>query len=122
MYWGSTPVTIPNSLTIDGSLYFTNRIQDHILNLYGTANYSFGINSGTLRYNSDGVHKFYCGGAESTTIDNKGIIIGTFTNHYYPFTINCCRLSTSTIKFMNTITIVPQRAPVYSKTIITRSP
>ena len=88
MYWGSTPVTIPNSLTIDGSLYFTNRIQDHILNLYGTANYSFGINSGTLRYNSDGVHKFYCGGAESTTIDSKGIVIGTFTNHYYPLAVN----------------------------------
>ena len=86
--WGNTPVTIPNSLTIDTNLYFTNRIQDHILNLYGTANYSFGINSGTLRYNSDGVHKFYCGGAESTTIDNKGIIIGTFTNHYYPLVVN----------------------------------
>jgi hypothetical protein len=88
MFWGSTPVTIPNSLTIDTNLYFTNRIQDHILNLYGTANYSFGINSGTLRYNSDGVHKFYCGGAESSTITNKGIVIGTYTTQYYPLIVN----------------------------------
>ena len=86
--WGSTPITIPNSLTIDTNLYFTNRIQDHILNLWGTANYSFGINSGTLRYNSDGVHKFYCGGTESSTITDKGIVIGTYGTQYYPFIVN----------------------------------
>jgi hypothetical protein len=86
--WGSTPITIPNSLTIDTNLYFTNRIEDHILNLWGTANYSFGVNNSTLRYNSDGVHKFYCGGAESSTITNKGIVIGTFGTQYYPFIVN----------------------------------
>jgi hypothetical protein len=85
--WGSTPVTIPNSLTIGGTLDFGNRIQDYIIYLWGTT-YGFGINGGTLRYNSDGVHKFYCGGAESTTITTKGIIIGTYTNQYYPFIVN----------------------------------
>jgi len=87
MGWGSTPITIPNTLTIDGTLDFGSVVRDYIINLWGSGNYGFGVNSSTLRYNSDGVHKFYCGGTESSTFTNKGLVIGTYGTQYYPLIV-----------------------------------
>ncbi len=84
----ATPVIIPSNLTINGALDFGSRIQDYIINLWGSGNYGFGINGGTLRYNSDGVHKFYCGGTESSTFTNKGLVIGTYGTQYYPLIVS----------------------------------
>ena len=69
--WGSTPITIPNSLTIDGTLNFGSRIQDYLIYLYGDS-YGFGINGSTLRYNSGSDHKFYGGSTNTATIDSSG--------------------------------------------------
>ena len=57
-------ITTLSSGTITGTLSFGSQIANYIINLRGTNNYGFGINSGMLRYNSDGNHTFFCAGTQ----------------------------------------------------------
>jgi hypothetical protein len=55
----------------NGTLSFGSRVQDYLIYLWGTT-YGFGINGGTLRYNSASAHKFYAGSTNTATIDSAG--------------------------------------------------
>ena len=51
--------TTLNSGTINGTLSLGSRIENYLINLWGTNNYGFGITAGTLMYSSQSFHKFY---------------------------------------------------------------
>jgi hypothetical protein len=69
MGWvGISSVNIPTR-----TLNFGSRVQDFLLYLCGN-DYGFGINGGTLRYNTaaNAVHKFYSGSTNTMTLYSNG--------------------------------------------------
>ena len=52
--------TFQSDVAINGVLSFGARVQDFLINLYGTSSFGFGINASTLRYNvpAANYHKF----------------------------------------------------------------
>ena len=52
-------------------LKFGERTQNYLIYLYGN-DYGFGINGGTLRYNSANYHTFYSGGTENVKFNQYG--------------------------------------------------
>ena len=61
-----------NRITIDdvGKMTFDNELNDMRIQLWD--GYGFGINGGTLRYNSGNLHRFYTGTTNTFTIDSIG--------------------------------------------------
>lgn len=54
----------------DGTLIFNNQINDMRIQMW--EGYGFGVNGGTLRYNSASHHRFYANGSNTVTFDNGG--------------------------------------------------
>ena len=67
-------LSIGTNTSISGTLSFGSRIENFLINLWGTNSYGFGINSSMLRYNSEGNHTFFCSGTERLRILNNGNI------------------------------------------------
>ena len=72
------PTTVSGNVNINnnGKLIFNNNIDDMRIQLW--TGYGFGINSGTLRYNSDTNHTFYAASSAFLgTINSKGLLLNS---------------------------------------------
>ena len=62
---------------ISGTLNFGSRVQNFLINLYGTNEYGFGITGGALMYHCMGSHNFYTNQILKASISSSGTITAT---------------------------------------------
>jgi len=78
------------------SLSFGSRIENFLINLWGTNSYGFGMNDSTLRYNSAANHTFFSNGTQRAQINSSGLNINGIFNYN---TYNQPLIVTSTFTF-----------------------